>query len=412
MAKILTAVAVGKAKPKTNRKTSELERHEIPDRGCKGLYLIVQPSGAKSWAVRYRYGGRTRKLTLGALPALQLSEARVKAAAALAEVAKGTDPIVSNKAAKQAAKQAAKRAAIERSGDTVERLTALFLEQHAKTKTRRSSWSAVEGTFRREVLPRWRGRMVADITRKDVRELIREIAQTRPIQANRAQTQLSRFFRWLVNEDYITGSPVVGLERPAKENVRERSLSDDEVRRFWSATEALPAAYRDIYRLLLLSGARRQEVAGMEWRELDMSNKVWTLPSARSKSKFPHMLPLGPLAWSIIEAQPKVSVHVFGRLRSGFSSPNVKPRLDEVMQPDAAFVTHDLRRTARSLMSRAKIDSVIAERMIGHLPSGMIKRYDRHDFLEEKHKGFVKLESEVELILNPPQADVVPLRPR
>src|SRR5260370_39837464 len=103
MAKKLTAVAVEKAKPKTNRKTADLERHEIPDRGCNGLYLIVQPSGAKSWAVRYRYGGRTRKLTLGALPALQLSEARVKAAAALSEVAKGTDPIISNKAAKQAA---------------------------------------------------------------------------------------------------------------------------------------------------------------------------------------------------------------------------------------------------------------------------------------------------------------------
>jgi integrase len=408
MAKKLTAVAVEKAKPKTNRKTAELERHEIPDRGCNGLYLIVQPSGAKSWAVRYRYGGRTRKLTLGALPALQLSEARVKATAALSEVAKGTDPIISNKAAKQAAR----RAAIERSGDTVDRLTALFLEQHAKKKTRRSSWSAVEGTFRREVLPRWRGRMVADITRKDVRELIREVAQTRPIQANRAQAQLSRFFRWLVNEDYITGSPVVGLERPAKENVRERSLSDDEVRRFWSATEALPAAYRDIYRLLLLSGARRQEVAGMEWRELDMSNKVWTLPSARSKSKFPHMLPLGPLAWKIIEAQPKVSAHVFGRLRNGFSSPNVKPRLDEVMQPDAAFVTHDLRRTARSLMSRANINSEIAERMIGHLPSGMIKRYDRHDFLKEKNEGFVKLEHEIDLILHPQAADVIPLRPR
>jgi integrase len=398
MAKKLTDFAV------RNLKAGNVRR-EVPDAGT-GLYLIIQPapSTARSWAVRYRYGGRPRKLTLGSLPGLTLAEARVKAATALAELAKGIDPIVTT----AAAKQAAKRAAIERSGDTVDRLALLFIEQHAKKKTRRSSWSAVESTFRREVLPRWSGRLVADITRKDVRELIRAIAQTRPIQANRAQAYLSRFFRWCVNEDYVTGSPVVGLERPSKENVRERSLSDSEIRRLWPATEALPAAYRDIYRLLLLSGARRQEVAGMEWCELDISNKIWALPSARSKSKLPHMLPLGPLAWAIIEGQPKVSAHVFGHERRAFAS--FKPLLDKLMQPDAHFVNHDLRRTARSLMSRANIASEIAERMISHVPSGMIKRYDKHDYLKEKREGFAKLEREIGLILNPPAAEVVPFR--
>jgi integrase len=139
-----------------------------------------------------------------------------------------------------------------------------------------------------------------------------------------------------------------------------------------------------------------------------MSNKVWALPSARSKSKLPHMLPLGDQAWAIIEAQPKVSAHVFGQERRAFSS--FKPILDKVMQPDAAFVNHDLRRTARSLMSRANINSEIAERMIGHVPSGMIKRYDMHDYLKEKREGFAKLEREIGLILNPPAAEVVPFR--
>ena len=399
MAKKLTDFAVRNLKAGSTRR-------EVPDGGCTGLYLVIQPSGVRSWGVRYRYGGRPRKLTLGSLPALQLSEARVKAAAALAEVANGIDPIITAKTEKQAAK----RAAVARSGDTVARLSDLFLEQHAKVKTRRGSWVAVEGTFRREVLPRWSGRMVADIGRKDVKELIREIAQTRPIAANRMQSHLSRFFRWLVNEDYIVGSPVVGLERPAKENVRERFLNDAEIQKFWSATEALPPVYRDVYRLLLLSGARRQEIGGMEWKEVDLQNRIWTLPSARSKSRLTHMLPLGPKVWAIIEGQPKVSTFVFGKVRNAFST--VKQTLDEHMSTDEGWRTHDLRRTSRSLMSRAGVNSDIAERMVCHLPSGLIKRYDRHDFLKEKRAGFEKLEREIALILSPPQADVIPLRPR
>src|SRR6516165_3692554 len=233
------------------------KRREVPDGGCSGLYLILQPqpSTARSWCVRYRHGGRPRKLTLGSLPGLTLSEARVKAAAALAEVYRGTDPILTA----QAAKRLARQQAIAQSGNSVERLAGLYLE-HAQQKMRRNSWSAVEGVFRREVLPRWRGRMAADISKADVREMLRDIHRTRPIASNRTQAILSGFFSWLVDQDYLLGSPMVGIKRLAQENVRERCLSDDEIRRFWSATEALPAAYRDIYRLTVVE--RCEEARG------------------------------------------------------------------------------------------------------------------------------------------------------
>jgi len=249
------------------------KRREVPDGGCSGLYLILQPqpSTARSWCVRYRHGGRPRKLTLGSLPGLTLSEARVKAAAALAEVYRGTDPILTA----QAAKRLARQQAIAQSGNSVERLAGLYLE-HAQQKMRPNSFSAVERTFRNEALPRWRGRMAADISKADVREMLRDIHRTRPIASNRCQAILSGFFGWLVDQDYLLGSPMVGIKRLAQEVIRERCLSDDEIRRFWSATEALPAAYRDIYRLLLLSAARRQEVAEMRWAELDIANKLWT----------------------------------------------------------------------------------------------------------------------------------------
>jgi integrase len=394
MAKKLTTVAVANAKPGKARR-------EISD-GGSGLWLVVQPSGAKSWCVRYRHRGRTRKLTLGSAPPLTLAEARVQAAAALAKVAAGTDPAVE--------KRAAKAAAVDRAGDTVERLAALFIEQHAKAKTRQSSWRHVEGTFRREVLPRWHGRLIADIGRRDVRELIRSIAATRPIMANRALAHLSRFFKWCVNEDYIDSTPCVGIERPASENARDRALSDDEVRLFWAATDKLPAPFGDIYKLLLLSAARRQEVAEMQWRELDPARKIWTLPGERSKNRLPNMLPLGLVAWHIIETQPRIagSPYVFGRRRTSFTP--AKAKLDAAMQAVDPWVTHDVRRTARSLLSRARVASDVAELMLGHLLAGMRRVYDTHKYLDEKRAGFASLEREIDLILNPPAADVIQLR--
>jgi integrase len=333
-----------------------------------------------------------------------LAEARKLATEALHDLGRDIDP----GAVKQVNKRTAAEVAADRAHDTIERLAELYLEQHARKKTREKTWKQAEVIFHREVLPRWRGRPVADIGRKDVRELVRAIASTRPILANRTQAYLSRFFRWLVSEDYLAASPVVGMERPAKENVRDRALSDDEIRRFWAATDRLPAPVRSVYRVLLLSGARLQEVAAMQWCELDLAQKIWTLPAQRSKSKAAHILPLSPLAWQIIEAQPRVSDCVFGVKRTGFSY--YKLTLDAEMKINVPWVNHDLRRTARSLMSRARVESEIAERMIGHLPRGIVRVYNTYDFVDEKRDGFAKLEREIALILDPPAAAVLPFR--
>ena len=230
----LTDISVRNLKPANVRR-------EVPDAGCRGLYLVIQASGKKSWAVRYRLHSVPKKLTLGSCPPIGLADARAQAAAALAKVAGGGNP--------GAEKRLMKAAAVDRAGDTVERLVELYLDQHARRKTRESSWRHVQGTFRREVLPLWRGRLVADIGRRDVREVIRAIAATRPIMSNRALAHLSRFFKWLASEDDIAASPCVGIERPARENVRDRALSDEEVRQLWQATDTLPAPWGDVYKM-------------------------------------------------------------------------------------------------------------------------------------------------------------------
>jgi integrase len=380
------------------------ERQEIPDPGCAGLYLIIQPepSAAKSWATRYRFAGRTRKLTHGGYPPLSLARARMLNTTALAKVATGVDPAAENRQAKASA--------VDKSRDTVVALAEKYFE-HARKRMRKSSFEAVEGSFRRDVLPVWSKRLVADVSRRDARELVGKVAETRPVMANRLQAHLFTFFRWCVDEDVITGSPIIGMKRPTKEEPRERALADDELRAFWIATDALFKPFGDIFKLLLLSGTRRQEVAAMEWREVDLAKRIWELPGARSKNRKPIMLPLGPLAWSIIEKQPRLvgSGHVFGWRRSGFSY--AKAKLDALMLPKEPWRTHDLRRTARSLLSRAKVPSDTAELCLGHLLPGAIRRtYDKHGYVDEKRAAFTALEREVDLILNPPAADVIPLR--
>src|SRR5215471_12912211 len=139
-----------------NAKPADVRR-EIPDSGCRGLYLVVQPSGRKAWAVRYRFGGVTRKLTLDA--GLTLAAARKAATDALHELERGNDPA----ALKFEARAATESAAAARKRDTVDHLAGLFIEQHAKRKTRKNSWRQTEHVFDNIVLPAWRDRTVHDI---------------------------------------------------------------------------------------------------------------------------------------------------------------------------------------------------------------------------------------------------------
>ena len=246
MAKKLTARQVETVRPGTVRR-------EISD-GGSGLWLIIQPgSGSRSWACRFRFNGKPVKLTLGSYPKLSLAEARRDAGIALANVAAGINPV--------AERRQAQIEAGERARDTVAYWAKVFLEQHARAKTRHQSWRASERTFRRYVVPRLGGKLVHEVRRKDVIALVHDIALTAPVQANRSLAHLSRFFRWLLNRDVIDSSPCLAIERPTRETPRERLLSDDEVRRLWIAAgqvPAMPAPYGDIYKLLLLSGARRQ----------------------------------------------------------------------------------------------------------------------------------------------------------
>jgi integrase len=425
----LTAIAVANAKPAG-------ERTEIADRGCKGLYLIVQPSGAKSWAVRYRYQGKPRKLTLGpvasedqAEPAshpeidrpLTLAAARLLAAGALREVEQGIDPAV----AKQLTIKADAEAAFAKAADTVDNLKALFIERYAKRQNR--SWKQTEWIFDKLVLPAWKGRTVHEITKRDVIDLVEGIEQDRPILANRVLAAVRKWFNWLAARDVVNASPCAGIVPPAKEKARDRRLSEGEIKALWSAcakgeqdgSGGVGEPFGSFVRLLTLTGQRRSEVAGMRWSEIDEGQCLWTLPGERTKNGRPHVVPLSNQAMAIIRAMAKKPIvgsdHVFTTTGDsglkGFS--RAKERLDQRMKPAAPWTFHDLRRTAATGMADIGILPHIIEAVLNHVSghrAGVAGVYNRAAYTAEKADALQRWADHVEgLVTGKPAAEVIPI---
>jgi integrase len=384
MARKLTTKTVEHLKPSP-------QRQEVSD-GGSGLYLVVQPSGAKSWAVRYRHEGRPTKLTLGGWPALSLAEARKGAADALHDLAKGIDPNSSRKAAKQKAS--------ESEANTVAAICNEFLLRERK-RLRPITIDQYEQNLRRLVYPAIGDRPVDSLKRSEiVRFLDRVEDGSGTRMADVTLALLRRIFNWHAARSDEFRSPIVkGMARQNEADLRRsRILDDDELRRLWTATsDGQP--FSNLIRLLLLTSARRSECAGMRWDEV--TDGVWTLPAARSKTKAEIVRPLSETAKEILARQPRASEWVFpgpsGPSRS-FSAPK---RAIAASCGVAGWRLHDLRRTARSLLSRAGISESVAERCLGHAPPAIVQTYNRYEYRAELLHAFEALAGLIERIVNP-----------
>lgn len=274
MPRTLTARTIETLKPGPKRK-------EIPDGYLPNLYLILQPSGVRSWAVRYRIGRRPRKYTFGSYPAFDLKAARELGAKALRAVAEGRDPAREKALARSAAP------------DTVGSIAEQFVALHCKRLNRPRTIDATQRVLDLHVLPVWKNRLIKEISRRDVIELLDGvIASGRPVAANRTLTALTTMFRWATDRDILVTSPCTGVRPPTPEVSRDRVLTDVELNNVWRAAGKLTPAYRDLVRLLILTGQRRDEVARMTWAELDLDGRLWKLPKERTKNGRPHEVPL------------------------------------------------------------------------------------------------------------------------
>ena len=407
MRKLLTPLAI-------ERLEGGASRREIPDAGMPGLRLVIQPkpSSAKSWCVRYRYGGRPRKVTLGPYPLVDLVKARQRAKDALEALERGEDPA----AEKKATKALQHIPASDR--DSFGVLIRQFFHSHAIPKTR--SWQETARllglqidkersepgrppVFRDvpdRIVARWAQRPVTSIRRRDIIALLDESkARGATTTANRELSALGKFFSWCCERDIIDISPAHGVRKPAPEVRRERVLSDDEVSIIWRAAEANGYPFGDLVRLLILTAQRRVEVAGLSWPELDLVASTWSLPGSRTKNNRPHVVPLSEAAVSLLKTIPRFSGGSFlfglsGETEfSGFSQ--AKARLNARISATAQrelepWTLHDIRRTVATRMGDFGVLPHVIEAALNHVSgskAGVAGTYNRSLYEPEKRKA-------------------------
>jgi len=362
------------------------KRVEIPAGPPGGLYLVVHPSGKKSWALRYRWRGHPKKLTLKeSYPDFSLAAARAEAHAAMDDLKQDIDP-------------AAVKVEEKQKSDSARAVANEWLDRYLKPNTR--TWPEVKRILNRDVLPNWKNKLITEIGRADVLRLLDSIVDSkRPVLANRTLSILKRWFNWCIERGIVEVSPAAGIRPPSKEKSRERVLEASELAEIWKATESLDFPFGPYFQFLILSAQRRSEIAQMRWQDVDLKAALWTLPQEATKAGRVHDVPLSHAAIKILENLPRFDGPFLftsksgERPVSGFSK--AKATLDEKILEHrhkslASWTIHDLRRTAATSMAEAGVPPHVLSAILNHSPGtaqGVTAIYNRFRYVEERREA-------------------------
>jgi integrase len=397
MPKALTAIAVDKLRARPSR-------YEVPDGAQRGLLVVVFPSGQKSFIVRYRFGGRKRKLTLGGVA---LAAARKAAAAALFDVHEGRDPAE--------AKRVVKAKAASSAANTVRAVCERYLaakDGGAKLRT----VAERKATFERLVYPAIGAMPVDALRRSQVVALLDKIQNgSGDRMADATLAYLRKVLNWHAGRSDSFNSPLTkGMGRyNGIERARSRTLSDAELRQMWAATEPDGKASRPFHaylRFLLLTSCRRNEARLLTWAEIDGSD--WKLPASRNKAKVDFVRPLSRAAQAVLQGLPRIDDGPFVFTTTGhhpLSLSKPKVALDAACGV-SGWTLHDCRRSARTWLARAGVAADIGERCLGHLTGPVRRVYDQHQYHAEMQHAFEALAAQIERIVSPPGNVVTPMR--
>jgi integrase len=341
---------------------------EIFDLGYPGLALRVGFGGAKSFEQFYRVGGKLKRETLGRWPGVSLAAAREKWRKTREAIAKGEVP---------------QRAAPK--GDLFESVVEEWLKRD-QAKNKSSTFYFATRTVEHDLLPAWRGKRVDELGKRDVIEL-RDAIHDRgaPIKAARVFTLVRRFFRWCVERDILRADPSAGMPRVANGKSRERVLSDDELMRVWNS---LGGTLGPAIKLLVLTGARREEIGRLRWSEID--GDTITLEGHRTKNGEAHIIPLSVPAQKLLASMPRFAGSEFVFTTTGTKPVSnwnrAKQNLDAASGVNG-WVIHDIRRTVATGLQKLGITLQVVESVLGHTAGsrgGIVGVYQRHSFADEK----------------------------
>ncbi len=412
----------------TKRAVDALKRGEsLADTELPGFIVRRLPSGRLSYGYRYTKDGRRHWLAIGV--GIAPEAARKAAKAHAGKVATDGNPV--------SERQERRRRAL--AALTLNQVLDGFIEGRVRGRGLRTA-AEMASLLDRHVRPRLGTRPVNEIRRREIVELLDQIANAKSTRSHDGKSRrvadkvlgvLRSALNWHATRDDEFRSPIVpGMGHTSiSEIARDRVLADDEIRYVWRALDSCtPVAFVRIVRALLLSAARLSEISRLQWPEVEPSTKLdraLLIATDRVKTKVEHVIPITPaLAALIGERAEDSGDFVFStdggfKPFSGFSK--AKRQLDQTInhrraadrqEPMTPWRLHDLRRTARSLMSRAGVASDIAERVLGHTMPGVRGVYDRYAYLAEKRAALERLGALVETILIPPSGNVVALHSR
>jgi integrase len=389
--KTLTDKGIAALKPRA-------ARYAHPDPELSGLYVRVQPTGAKTfWCIARNPDGKQIWTLVGDCAVMSIEEARNRARDILQRVRDGLP-------------------AVEPKGETFEAVARQWLARYVSKKRLRSE-PEITRLLKVHVFPRWQNRPFLDIRRSDVAKLLDQVEDDHGgRQADYVLAIARQIMGWYAARHDTYAPPIVkGMQRTsAKQRERSRILDDKEIREIWRAAGA-SGAFGALVRLLLLTGQRREKVVSMRWGDVSIDGE-WTIPTVEREKGNAGFLVLPPLALKVIQAMPQLGDNpyvVAGRGDgpiNGFSKS--KRRFDAALPKMPQWQLHDLRRTARSLMSRAGVRPDIGERVLGHAIEGVKGIYDRFEYTAEKTDALARLASLIDGIVHPRGDKVVEMRKR
>jgi integrase len=395
------------------------------DLSVPGFGVRVRSTGTPVYIVMKRLPGDTKptRVTIGRVSDISLAEARERARTTSAAVRRGIDVNAEKRRGARAQKVERERVrqveaetghAPGTFGETAER----YIRAECTVLARGGE---IEAIIRRHLLPTWGDLQLGELRRRDLTAALDPvIAAGRTQAAHKLREVAIRLANWAVDRgdievNYLAtasrGRRRAGILRRTR---RARVLVDDEIRAVWVACDAAGHPFGDLIRMALLLGQRRDEIAGMEWAEIDFDRALWVIPAPRYKTRTEHAVPLPALAVEMLRQIPRVCDRfVFstsaGRHFSGFSKS--KKRLDDLSGVHGWWI-HDLRRTMRTGLAGLRVDADIAERSIGHVIQGVRGVYDRYAYIDEKRDALDRWAAHLAAVVDPQPGRVVRLRGR
>jgi len=385
---VLTEAQAERLKP-------EEKRYNVKDSGQPGLDLRVTPSGVKTWSVVYRRGRKTQRITIGRWPAWSVIKARQQARDILRARDLGEDPA----AVKQAKKRAPEPPTVQEIGDA-------WLAAISKRKSLRLDKQALT----RDLYPALGGQPLRDVTKPQIAAILDAVlaranarGATGEAMFNRVRASFSSMWAWAIERGHSDDNPVMAIRRQKLQS-RERVFTPEEIKTLWAAWDTgTPYSVRMVSRLLLVTAQRLSEVTRAEWSEVDRSTRIWTIPSAHTKSGRVHRLPLSDFALELLDAVEQESSDgrywfpsKWGRERRGLQA--LRSNTISRYWSEHADVTwgvedarpHDLRRSAVTAMAELGVRREVTSAVLNHTHGDVTAVYVRAELIDQQRDALQK----------------------